>query len=166
MPRWNGGAWFREKPTGQEYSFGYGFGPELRVGLLRHPLHRAYLLLGYLHYGPDAGSGTTQVWTTTSLDRWDIAAGYDFCWRFLIAGLHLGTALTLSQTEQTIYEVSYQVVTTADGSSFLEYTRGEVRDREEAAGLYPGLLVQQDRNLAVPFDPGDRFNDDSFGSIS
>ena len=82
-----------EEAPGLDYDPGFAVGPGLFVGILRHGMHRAAVNLGYLYYAEERIGGTEQFEAITAYQRLTMAGGYDFCYKLLVVGAQIGTAM-------------------------------------------------------------------------
>lgn len=123
---------FQEIPMGREHTSTFALGPSLLVAVYRFPMHRIALDVAYIHYMGKQTSGTRQLSVTTSHSRLDVAVSFDFCWKALIAGLRMGTGLSIASTTTRFTDF------TSDFSGDLSFHGGE---EHAATGVNPGFLV-------------------------
>ncbi len=126
-----------EEAPGLDYEPGFAVGPELYVGILRHGMHRASLNLGYINYVTERKGGTEQFEAVTTYQRLSIAAGYDFCYKLLVAGAHIGTAMMIITAEKTFREV--QISDVSDDKYV--FTRGDIISNQKETGVDWGFLA-------------------------
>ena len=81
----------------------------------------------------------------TRYQRLKLAAGYDFCFKFLVVGAELGTAMMILTTESTYREI--ELVGETDDGRFV-FERGDpiasTRDSGVDWGFYAGTSVGVD----------------------
>ncbi|MCP4598995.1 MAG: hypothetical protein GY847_00370 [Proteobacteria bacterium] len=132
-------AVFQETATSSrlgEFSVGWALGPDLLLGIWRNGFHKVYLGAGYLFYGPKRVAGTEQIKVTTSYHRFDLAAGYDFRYKLLVAGVHIGSAMILVKTHHVFREINHQV----EDDLEVVFSDGAIIDEHEALGIDFGFL--------------------------
>ncbi len=118
------------------FTHGWGLGPDLKLGILRHENHRVHLGAGYLYLGPKRTGGTVQVAVANSYQRVDIAAAYNYLWKILIIGLEVGSAMTIVNTKTIYRDVSY----TIEGEE-IHFGIDSIYDKAEHLGVEFGLLI-------------------------
>jgi hypothetical protein len=139
-----GGAAFLENASRPGFPANPVVGPEAGVSIFRYDIHRVVLSAQYLDMLFGREDGTEQVRMATSYQRVDLWAGYEVQWKLLVAGIRLGTALTIVQSRASIYDVQYQV----EGDALVFTDRAE-RDHQDSLGVSPGLVTGLDVGLAL-----------------
>ncbi|MCP4599970.1 MAG: hypothetical protein GY847_05430 [Proteobacteria bacterium] len=130
------GITLQEDALGRKFSIGWGLGPALMLGVFQHKFHRLYLGGGYLYYGRGRDRGTEQVEVKTRYHRIGLSAGYDFRWRTLVAGLHIGSAMMIVKTQTVFQRIEdYEVV-----DQDIIFTKKAVIDEKTVSGVDFGLL--------------------------
>ncbi len=130
------GAAFQENTTGEGFTPMIALGPEIYVGVFRYMFHRVYLNAGYVYLDQEQEFGTKQVQVKTLYQRVDLTAGYDFSYKLLITGLHLGSAMMIVKSHTTVNNVSGFAVSEEE----IDYTVGKTIDEIEATGVNFGFL--------------------------
>ena len=130
------------------YPAGYLLGPELLLSVFSHGIHRAVLDVGYLYMGNTLNKGTSQIGVKTGYQRFDLAAGYEIQWKLLVAGVRVGTALTLVKVATSYGDPSWEVVD-VDGEKQLVFASDPNAQVEENLGLSPGFLAGLGVGLAL-----------------
>ena len=130
------------------YPAGYLLGPELLLSVFSHGIHRAVLDVGYLYMGNTLDKGTSQISVKTGYQRFDLAAGYEVQWKLLVAGVRVGTALTLVKVATSYGDPGWQVVE-VDGENQLVFTPDANARVEENIGVSPGFLAGLGVGLAL-----------------
>ena len=140
------GASFQQKAVGWGWVPGWASGTDVLVGIMRFGRHRTYLVLGYLFYGREEVEGTSQVTVSTSYQRLDFTANYDFCHKALVAGLHLGTTAVLSKTRSVLSDFDVEI----SGNALVQ-DNFVIVDEVEARGSHMGFLTGF--SVGVDLDP-------------
>ncbi len=130
------------------YPAGYLLGPELLLSVFSHGIHRAIIDAGYLYMGNTLAKGTSQISVKTGYQRFDLAVGYEVQWKLLVAGVRIGTPLTLVKVATSYGDPSWEVVE-VDGEKQLAYTPDENARVEENIGVSPGFLAGLGVGLAL-----------------
>jgi hypothetical protein len=148
-PRWlvdfgvgfRAGGCFLSGPTnGRAFLQGAAIGAEIDWGFFALGAHRAVLGVGFSWFSPERESGTTEIKVATKYTRFDFTAGYDFTWKLLVAGVHVGAALGLNRVTTSFGEPGWQVAD--DRIVFYEPTDLEVNEEVGTdAGFLAGLSV-------------------------
>jgi hypothetical protein len=141
-----------EEAPGLDYNPGFAVGPDLYWGILRHGMHRASLNLGYLYYVSERVGGTEQLEAVTSYQRLNLAGGYDICYKLLVVGAQVGTAMMIISTERTFREI--ELVDIEDGVFVFE--KGDTISSQKETGVdwgfFAGLSVGIDFSHLYPKD--------------
>jgi hypothetical protein len=132
----NSGVTFQEKAQGWGFTPGWAVGPDVMIGLLRYRFHRVFLKLGYLYYGVDRRDGTEQIEVTTSYQRINLTANYDFCYKILVVGTHVGTSMMIVRTGAVLRDFDVLV-----SGNELSYENHSIVDQVEATGVDFGFLT-------------------------
>ncbi len=130
------------------YPAGYLLGPELLLSVFSHGIHRAVLNAGYLYMGNTLEKGTSQISVKTGYQRIDLAAGYEVQWKLLVAGMRVGTALTLVKVATSYGDPGWEVVE-VDGEKQVVFTPDANARVEENIGVSPGFLAGLGVGLAL-----------------
>ncbi|MDD5309975.1 MAG: hypothetical protein PHU25_21875 [Deltaproteobacteria bacterium] len=139
-----GGVAFMENAARPGFPVNPVIGPELGVAIFRYNLHRVVLTADYLNMLFERNQGSEQVRVTTSYQRVDLWAAYEVQWKLLVAGLRIGTALTIVQSRESIYDFQYHLE-----NDQLVFTDRAERDHKESLGVSPGLVTGLDVGLAL-----------------
>jgi hypothetical protein len=132
----NSGATFQEKAQGWGFLPGWALGPDVMVGLLTYRFNRVFLTLGYLYYGTGLKEGTELIEVSTSYQRMNFTLNYDFIYKILIVGAHVGGSLMIVRTDAVLRDFDV----TISGGSEVEYENQTVVDEVKAIGAHMGFL--------------------------
>jgi hypothetical protein len=149
------GVTLLEEAPGRAYDPGFGVGPDLYWGIFRRGMHRAVFNLSYLFYLPDRTGGTEQFESTTSYQRLVMAGGYDFCFKFLVVGGQIGTAMMILSSERTFREIELVDI---DGDDFI-YEQGDTISAQNETGVDWGFYA----GLSAGVDFSDLYTDKDTG---
>jgi len=145
------GAAYQETAFGREWKADLVLGPEAELavwtGYLAEPdvLQRAGIGVGYLYMRREARDGSVEVWSRTSYQRIDVYGAYDLVWELLVAGVRLGTALTLVEVESYHGHPTAEIV----DPETLDWIPAEDPDVRTRSGVDAGLLVGLGVGLAL-----------------
>jgi hypothetical protein len=149
------GVTLLEEAPGRAYDPGFGVGPDLYLGIFRRGMHRAVLNIGYLFYLPDRTGGTEQFESTTSYQRLVLAGGYDFCFKYLVVGGQIGTAMMILSSERTFREIELVDI---DDEVFI-YDQGDTISNQKETGVDWGFYA----GLSAGVDLSDLYTDKDTG---
>jgi hypothetical protein len=141
-----------EEAPGLDYKPGFAIGPGLYWGILRHGMHRASLNLGYLYYVTERIGGTEQFEVVTTYQRLNMTGGYDFCYKLLVVGAEIGTAMMIIQAERTFREIELVDI---DEDKFVFEQGNTISSQNETGvdwGFLAGLSVGIDFSHLYPKD--------------
>lgn len=144
-PRWlvdvgvgfRAGGCFLSSPTnGRKFIDGAALGAELVWGVFALEPHRVTLGAGFLWLSPERESGTAAMRVETEYTRFDFTAGYDFTWRLLVAGAHVGLGLGVNRVKTSYGQPGWEVI-----ENEIVYHEPEDPEVRERVGSDPGFLA-------------------------
>jgi hypothetical protein len=146
------GAVFQSRSSNDgEFPASAAGGWELAVGAFSMGMHTVTVGAGYLKLERHVVKGPAQVKMDTSYERVDIWLGYDFNWELLLAGLRLGTALSLVNTEMTYGAPTWEIVDEdGDGEDDIVFAPSANPAVVEHSGVEPGFMA----GLGIGLSPG------------